>query len=81
MSFLLGFQVIVSPDRPKMQLSKDCPVTDDFRREINMWMLSFFGTTNLVPDGQYIVLQEHKQVVMNPRTYAEFKNATGKVLP
>ena len=67
---LYGLKVILSPDRPKMQLSKDCPVTDDFRKEINAWMVEFFGTTNIIPDGQMIMFNELGTVGINPRTHA-----------
>jgi len=29
--------------KPKMQLSEDCPVTPQFRMEMDAWMLEFFG--------------------------------------
>jgi hypothetical protein len=39
-----GFKVIVRQPFPKMQLASNVPVTDEFRAEINAWMLEFFGT-------------------------------------
>jgi hypothetical protein len=72
---LYGCKIFVSPDRPKMQLSPDCPVTDDFRAEINAWMIEFFGVTNLIPDGHYIQMKGRGEIHMNPRTYAEFEKA------
>lgn len=76
MKTLYGMVVIISPDHPKMQLSADCPVTPEFRVEMNLWMREFFGTTNLVPDGRSIVLTQQNRVVVNPRTYAQLVEAT-----
>ena len=65
----LGMPVYISPDRPKMQLSEDCPVTPDFRVYINKWLLEFFGVENSVPDGQALVNKEQNAIYMNARTY------------
>lgn len=64
--------VRVSPDLPKFQISPECPLTDDFRKEMNAWCLSFFGTENLLKDGesyQYSV-DGTTVVLVNPRTFA-----------
>lgn len=66
-----GYDIIVTPDLPKMQLSEGCPVTPAFRIEMNEWMLSFFGTTNTVPDGQ--VMMHGHSIYVNPRTRAMLK--------
>jgi hypothetical protein len=68
---LNGYDVIVTPDLPKMQLSEDCPVTPAFRAEINQWMIEFFGITNIVPDGQ--VIPNGHSIYVNPRTRAMLK--------
>lgn len=47
---LLGIQVVEAARWPKMQLSADCPVTDEFRAEMNAWMAEFFGYESAVPD-------------------------------
>lgn len=69
---LFGMKVFVSPDVPKMTLSEDVPVTPEFRAYIDAWMLSFFGTRNLLNDGQVIVI-ENQSFHMNPRTYSQMK--------
>jgi hypothetical protein len=69
---LFGMQVVISPDVPKMRLSRDCPVSPEFRLEMNDWMLSFFGTTNLVADGQ--VFKTPDTLHMNPRTWEQLKS-------
>lgn len=63
----------ISPDIPKFQISLDCPLTDDFRKEMNAWCISFFGTTNLVEDNQAYRFQDGGFTVLlvNPRTYAK----------
>lgn len=63
---LNGFDIIVTPDLPKMQLSEDCPVTPALRIEMNLWMIDFFGTTNIVPDGQ--IITSGRSIYVNPRT-------------
>lgn len=70
-----GLQVNVTEDRPRMQLSEDCPVTEEFRAETNAWMVSFFGTTNTIPDG--IVYQNTTtfQLFCNPRTATLIRRA------
>ncbi len=68
-----GLHVVVSPDVPKMQLSEECPVSDEFRTEMNAWMLQFFGVTNHVEDGQVFHMPHINQIIVNPRTYAAFR--------
>lgn len=62
------FNVVVSPDVPKIQISEDCPLTDVFRAEMNAWCLSFFGTTNSVADNEVIVVGG-STLVVSPRTF------------
>ncbi|MGC4396003.1 hypothetical protein [Hydrogenophaga sp. T2] len=71
---MLGVKVVVSPDLPKMVLSQDVPVTDEFRREIDAWMLDFFGTWNMLPDGECYTAGA--VVYMNPRTFARLRAAS-----
>ena len=81
---LSGYHVQVSPDTPKMQLSENCPVTPAFRVEVNEWMKHFFGTQNLIPDGECYIMETMKIIQMNPRTYAQLMTAVekqGLVLP
>lgn len=65
-----GYRVVLSKDKPVRQLALDVPVSDDMRAKTNAWMIEFFGTTNLMPDGQVMVLDEGKAMWMNPRTWA-----------
>jgi len=70
---ICGLLVLVSPDVPKLQLSDDVPVTPAFRAEMNDWMRSFFGVTNLVQDDQVFVVGDKMHV--NPRMYARLQRA------
>lgn len=75
-----GVKIYISQDsvRPKMQLTEGCPVTPDFRIEMNAWMLEFFGTVteNLIPDGQAWASREHGAIHINPRTFARLQRAS-----
>lgn len=73
--------IIVVPDQPKFQISSDCPLTPEFRAEMNAWCLSFFGTTNYIPDGQVIssTTDGGKFLYANPRTYANLKATFDKL--
>jgi hypothetical protein len=73
---LYGLKIFLSQDFPKRQLAADCPVTTEFRKEINAWMLEFFGWDNLIQDGQYLTV--FGQIHMNRRTYAQLKSMTIK---
>lgn len=82
-----GCRVLISPDHPKMQLSEDCPVTPEFRKEMNAWMRDFFGVNNLIPDGQFLHCRDfagHNAhggfITMNIRTYRQFVDLTEKYL-
>lgn len=74
----ITFQVV--PDRPKMQLSADCPVTDDYRADTNAWMIRFFGTWNPLKDDEVIEVNcdalgmaGGRRMMCNPRTYAKIE--------
>lgn len=78
--FFGGYRVCVSPDRPKMTLSDELVPgvvqwPAGFKAEMDAWMLSFFGTHNVVPTGQVMVLN-NDTMLMCPRTYAAFRVAT-----
>ena len=80
--YFAGTPVFVVPDVPKRQLALDVPVTDAFRREINAWMIEFFGLVNTMVDGEVISLSDQDLagvkivqagVYMNPRTFMQVK--------
>jgi len=71
--FLKGKKVVVHRGwTPKMQLSEDCPVTPNFRMEMNQWMLEFFGTVPDIPDGEAWAVGD--SIMMNESTYQQFRS-------
>lgn len=70
-----GMKVFVTPDLPKMKLASGDYVTPEFRAEIDAWLLTFFGTTNTVPDDEARVSQAFGQIWLNPRTYDRLRAA------
>jgi hypothetical protein len=68
---IFGVPIVVTKDIPKMQLSEDCPVTPEFRIEINAWMVEFFGVYSTFEDGK--IWKSEGKLFMNPRTYATLK--------
>lgn len=73
MNSIYGVQILVTPDVPKMQLAPGDYITPEYRREIDAWLIEFFGTTNLLADGQVAGSELMGKAWMNPRTYAQFK--------
>jgi len=79
MHSIYGLRVYVSPDRQKHKLPDEVipgvvPWPAGFKEEMDAWLLSFFGTTNTVKDGE--VLTTPGSVHMNPRTFEKLKAAT-----
>lgn len=74
---MYGFKVYVQPDHPKMQLGEPVKefLTPEQIADHNAWMLDFFGFTNSMKDGQYVVSEVFQFVSMNPRTYEQFRRA------
>lgn len=80
---LFGLSVIVHEDKPKMVLGPPNPghddfVTPEFRREIDAWMLDFFGTWNMMKDGE--VWYSLDSMFVNPRTFEQIKKASKELL-
>lgn len=74
----LSIRICEDDVRPKMQLSEGCPVTPEFRVEMNAWMREFFGAevSNLLPDGQTYHMVATGELYMNRRTFAQLKKAS-----
>lgn len=75
--------VIVAPDRPKMTLMDEVipgvvSWPPGFKEKMDAWMLSFFGTTNLLKDGEVMKMGEHSLYV-NPRTFVTLKQAAARL--
>jgi hypothetical protein len=80
MHSIYGLDVHVSQDRQKRKLPDEVipgvvPWPPGFKEEMDAWMLSFFGVTNLVKDGD--VIRMGRAIYMNPRTVERLKAATG----
>jgi len=75
-----GMRIVVRKDQPKMQLSaRVCEVlAPDFIAETNAWMLSFFGTQNLLTDGEYLLDKTNNIIYMNPRSYIMLREIANK---
>jgi len=59
MNTLFGHEVVVLHPQPKMRLSKAVPVTDEFRAEIDAWMLEFFGMQEpLIAKDRMLVVKD-----------------------
>lgn len=71
-----GIPIHISPDWPRLTLSKDVPVTDEFRKDFDAWALGFFGAYNLLEDGQWINVRNGQAILMNPRTFEQLRAAT-----
>lgn len=71
---LNGVRICVSPDRPKMQLAPGDYVSQAYREEIDAWLLGFFGTVNLIPEGQAIMSEGGATMWVTPKTYATLKD-------
>lgn len=71
---LLGMNVVEDPalnPKPRMTLAANVPVTEEFREEINKWMIEFFG---LEPERIYLIA--HNTVVLSPKSAALIKVTT-----
>lgn len=66
-----GMSINITPDIPKMKLAPGDYITPEFRKEIDEWLVSFFGVTNIVPDGKTMILENPGIVWMNPRTFKQ----------
>ena len=72
-----GFKLIVQSDHPRMQLSEPVKqyLTPEQIADHNDWMLRFFGTTNMLKDGAYVIAEQAGFVTKNPRTYEQFRHS------
>lgn len=75
-SHLNGYKVIIHKPVPKLQLSEDCPVSDDFRIEINAWLIDFFGyeKDSIIDSGDIIMLHASREMIMSQETHTKLYN-------
>lgn len=67
-----GMQIATSllcPEyKPILEISPFCPMTDDFRAEMNEWLFDMFGREPYV-----LLLEKEQRLVMNPKTLLRLK--------
>jgi hypothetical protein len=75
-----GIPVVTSPLIPKvpvLALSVDCPVTDDFRVEMNKWLLDMFGARHRLylfdPKRIGTAVYGSRVWLCHPEMYAQLK--------
>lgn len=72
----LGMQVHVVEPRlvPVLSVSESVTMTDEFRQEVNAWLLDMFGSKEIcaIPKGQAIVFGYN--VIMRPETAVLISN-------
>lgn len=78
MNSFYGLKVHVSHDHAKRKLPDEVipgviPWPPGFKDEMDAWLLSFFGTVNLIKDGD--VIKTPYGLHMNPRTLEQLEKA------
>ncbi len=81
MRSIFGLDVVISPDHPKRKLPDEVipgvvPWPPGFKEDMDAWLLGFFGTNNIVKDGE--VLKMGRAVCMSPRTLDRLKAQLAK---
>ena len=68
-----GLKIVESPPRivPKLRINDNVPMTDEFRNEMNSWLLDMFGVVDnsIQPIG--MAWQFGNTLVMRPETIAQ----------
>lgn len=78
---IYGLSVFVNDTRSANRtLAKDVPVSPEFRIEVDKWMLEFFGSTPLIPDGTVYHDQINQRVYCNATTYAQIRNMAKEIV-
>ena len=72
---IYGADIKVAGTFPKMQLSKEVEVTEEFRERFNEWLAGFFGYDCLVPQGEVIYDKINHVYYVHPANYEELKKA------
>jgi hypothetical protein len=76
---MMGFDIILAPERkrPKLELSKDCPVSDKFRHEFNLWLLQMFGDEDVNPVRPGEALVFGNKILMRSEDVFKITNLCG----
>jgi len=74
---LFGLDIIEAPVRrvPVLELRAEIPVTDEFREEMNAWLVEMFGTREFCPVPPGMMLMFGNSVVMRPESVVAISNA------
>lgn len=72
MHSIFGMKVIEVRPIPRMQLSEKVPVADDFRREINQWMISFFGMKSPLGKNEFVITGD--TIFCDPKHVAKLRD-------
>ena len=71
----LGMKIIEAPEHPVLKLRDDFEwCSEEFRSEMNAWLLDRFGTRSIVPKGTAYVFSN--MAIMNPRDVVCLRNWT-----
>ena len=71
---MLGVRIFESPalePKPKLKLSPACPVSDEFRAEMDAWLLEMFGAEL---NDHYIAVYTPRGILMAPSTLRALKS-------
>jgi hypothetical protein len=63
LSTLFGLKIVVQKPTPRMRLSERVNVSDDFRAEYNIWLLSMFGGDYILRPGCTVVIGNQMVVI------------------
>lgn len=74
MNMLNGIDVVIREPIPKMTLSPNVPVTDEFRQKTNAWLAEFFGYW---PDYVWHSTRDNR-LFMSSATWEKLKTAIDK---
>lgn len=72
---MLGVRIFSSPllePKPKLKLSESCPVSDEFRAEMDAWLLDRFGT-----DTDNVAIQVPGGLVVAPSVLRALRETWG----
>lgn len=73
-----GMEIIIVPDAPKIQLRDRLMISDEFRKEFNIWLAGFFGYQSMFEDGRVMADKESNTLFMKKKTYHQMRIAIEK---
>ena len=75
----MGMKIHEAPVKfiPKIQISETFNAcSDDFKKDMNLWLLDKFGVNEISPikKGEVFIMRDHGMAVMRPETATMFAN-------